>query len=195
MKIPVAFLRLRSPQFSSRFGRIQHQLIAFRVRDFSSIRRLSQVNSRISKVYRGRPLANVFSSFRSRAFCNLDGHGAAFPPPWHRQTTTTVLDLMNDLMRPTILALDLEGTLISNAVSLIPRPGVAANSRAGKWAVRSTGDVHDSSRTSATTHFRTSGPRRTCPPLVHGARLYEVVGKDKRPAFRFFNVGRHTAVG
>lgn len=31
---------------------------------------------------------------------------------------------MNDLMRPTILALDLEGTLISNAVSQIPRPGL-----------------------------------------------------------------------
>lgn len=27
-------------------------------------------------------------------------------------------------MRPTILALDLEGTLISNAVSQIPRPGL-----------------------------------------------------------------------
>jgi hypothetical protein len=29
-------------------------------------------------------------------------------------------------MRPTILALDLEGTLISNAVSQIPRPGLAS---------------------------------------------------------------------
>jgi trehalose-6-phosphatase len=27
-------------------------------------------------------------------------------------------------MRPTILALDLEGTLISNAISQIPRPGL-----------------------------------------------------------------------
>ena len=31
---------------------------------------------------------------------------------------------MNDLIRPTILALDLEGTLISNAVSQIARPGL-----------------------------------------------------------------------
>nr|WP_313955409.1 NIF family HAD-type phosphatase [Stenotrophomonas rhizophila] len=28
------------------------------------------------------------------------------------------------LMRPTVLALDLEGTLISNAISQIPRPGL-----------------------------------------------------------------------
>ena len=31
---------------------------------------------------------------------------------------------MNDLIRPKILALDLEGTLISNAVSQIARPGL-----------------------------------------------------------------------
>lgn len=30
------------------------------------------------------------------------------------------------MMRPTVLALDLEGTLISNAMSQIPRPGLHA---------------------------------------------------------------------
>mgnify|MGYP004712337163 CR=1 FL=1 len=46
-------------------------------------------------------------------------------------------------MRPTILAMDLEGTLISNAVSQIPRPGLyqfleAVNSKFDRLGIYTT---------------------------------------------------------
>lgn len=63
------------------------------------------------------PLLCAITSGYSQDATAASGSRSATPPPASAQENRRK-------MRPTVLAMDLEGTLISNAVSQIPRPGL-----------------------------------------------------------------------
>lgn len=82
-------------------------------------------------------------------------------------------------MKPTILALDPEGTLISNAISQIPRPGLHnfledARSRFGELVMFTNVPEDPGAQ-----HRRTAGQRGQCSGLVRAASICEMVRQDE----------------